>query len=72
MATTAALAKANATAAESLLFLSMASILPDCFLFASITALVGAVRKAYQGLMTDVKWSGEDGDEAGNQMTIYD
>jgi hypothetical protein len=30
-------------------------------LFASITALVGAVRKAYQGLVMDVKWSGGDG-----------
>ena len=66
MATTAALAKANATAAESLLFLSIASILPDCFLFASITALVGAVRKAYQGLVMDVKWSGGDGGSRGN------
>ncbi|MNE01295.1 hypothetical protein D3C80_937280 [compost metagenome] len=66
MATTAALAKANATAAESLLFLSIASILPDCLLFASFTALVGAVRKAYQGLMIDVKWSGQDGEETGD------
>ncbi|AHE48395.1 hypothetical protein AH4AK4_0923 [Aeromonas hydrophila 4AK4] len=41
-------------------------------MFASLTALVGAVRKAYQGLMIDVKWSGEDGDEAGDQMTIHD
>ncbi|MCR3895676.1 hypothetical protein NUK31_22325, partial [Aeromonas caviae] len=42
------------------------SILPDCLLFASITALVGAVRKAYQGLVMDVKWSGGDGGCRGN------
>jgi hypothetical protein len=54
VATTAALAKANATAAESLLFLSIAYILPGCFFVCFHTALVGAMRKAYQAFDVDV------------------